>query len=1031
MATNTRIDPLKAQRAAAWIAFQRTYRPSANDLKDYSSWLRWKEKFDPEIREQISDKLFDYRHDFEELGGYSDLPAQNEQNEHTNDHPTSGHGGGYHPVTPSNTGISQTPITPGDEKKAVSAVEELLKGHTAEKAQLPTREDYQKRNSQILLKALRKPPPIRTYTIPNTEMYSDDRFKSVYSQVVSDYVAGKLTLPTTENRNAALASTAETIFRKIHAKAAKEYDFKEKKRVYTDPLLDPVYAGHLRQKSTAEKSIIEQHNEQLLKRGGTALSPEEEKILVDEEHARQNLFFALSFPQKALAYAEKDEPLKESVTFLEAYVPSEEDEIHPSWEHVGEEVSDVGDQPSRQNIPLFQRRLVESQPDEESTEESDESPPQQSLPRLRQPMQQQPHPQPPHQISSPLRKKGAKKAEKMVGNAAKNAIKQGAKQVVQKGLAATSEFWGPGVAAAIGIILLLLLFVLLIAFIIFLLMGANQANQESDSSLPPVIVSKSVDKTEMKNPVELSGDEKNLTYTISTSYADSAEALQTTEVLPDGLSFVSATGAFTAYDAAGSVITNPTTDKQRVKKIVWSTNNTQNASSSATPQAAPSSTVTATTYTQPPFSLPAPSGNSDITFSNDVISKLNGLGSTIAQHQPYLRAKVKNPLAVDPFAAVIWAGAIEGTGGNPYSWNCLDRPGTINEGCAGGFTSGGWQVSYGNQVSQAASHIVADFIEIYSVDSPEKVHEVGQAVIDNSGDVKGGKIINPATFPTETVASLKTKATSGDVAAQQAIALLLMDPKIGAIAISQEVAGDIAGQGNWRATMEGWGPYYVSNMQKFSNRMSALAKSYTGSGESTNTQLFPPQTYTLTLAVADSVKDTYIINQATAVALGARTSATTTTTTTASGSASVPAGGNEAANDNTCNGKYTADIAKTPLKKNFGDPSCTLDEVQERDALYALLKQKDPANADKWFFTVIPCESVYNPNAWADPAVVGTPDPVGAWGLFQMGRGRAGELDHGDVAWQQQVINAVSYNNNLAASGKSFRYWACGEKFWQ
>lgn len=113
-----------------------------------------------------------------------------------------------------------------------------------------------------------------------------------------------------------------------------------------------------------------------------------------------------------------------------------------------------------------------------------------------------------------------------------------------------------------------------------------------------------------------------------------------------------------------------------------------------------------------------------------------------------------------------------------------------------------------------------------------------------------------------------------------------------------------------------------------------------------------------------------------------------------------------------CSGRY--DLASTPLGTNFGDPECNF----TKDDLYLLLKSLDPASADKWYYQIVPCESQYYPLAYNGAAV----DSAGAWGLFQMGRGKNGQYDHGDVAWQTQASNAVNYN---ALINNGFAYWAC------
>ena len=114
-----------------------------------------------------------------------------------------------------------------------------------------------------------------------------------------------------------------------------------------------------------------------------------------------------------------------------------------------------------------------------------------------------------------------------------------------------------------------------------------------------------------------------------------------------------------------------------------------------------------------------------------------------------------------------------------------------------------------------------------------------------------------------------------------------------------------------------------------------------------------------------------------------------------------------------CDKKYTLN---NPMKKNFGDPNCDF----TKDGLSKLLKELDPKNADKWFNKIVPCESKYNPNAYAPFSH--SPDPAGTWGLYQMGRGLNGKNDHGDVEWKLQTSNAVNYNKGI---GGTFSYWGC------
>lgn len=164
----------------------------------------------------------------------------------------------------------------------------------------------------------------------------------------------------------------------------------------------------------------------------------------------------------------------------------------------------------------------------------------------------------------------------------------------------------------------------------------------------------------------------------------------------------------------------------------------------------------------------------------------------------------------------------------------------------------------------------------------------------------------------------------------------------------------------------------------------------------------------LVITPNDAANNTWLVNEVTA------------RHTTISPVGSTTSAGLQPTQDN-CGGKYTlADRfgTKNPLG-NFGDPQCNMD----KDQLYTLLQQNDPTNARFWFTQVIPCESSYNPNTWRDPNLEPkTPDPAGAWGLFQMGRGRNGPSDRGDVEWQDQTINAIAYSKKISSLGA---YWAC------
>lgn len=132
----------------------------------------------------------------------------------------------------------------------------------------------------------------------------------------------------------------------------------------------------------------------------------------------------------------------------------------------------------------------------------------------------------------------------------------------------------------------------------------------------------------------------------------------------------------------------------------------------------------------------------------------------------------------------------------------------------------------------------------------------------------------------------------------------------------------------------------------------------------------------------------------------------------------TPQTGSTAANNNDCGGKYRNDFnLNTVLNfgpKNFGDPGCEFDKTK----LATLITSLDPANKYRWYNVIAWCESRYDPNA---EEVQGAVDAAHAWGLFQMGRGKNGILDHGDVPWRQQTSNAINYNKTKING--SFLYW--------
>lgn len=667
-------------------------------------------------------------------------------------------------------------------------------------------------------------------------------------------------------------------------------------------------------------------------------------------------------------------------------------------------------------------------------------------PEQQQPQEEQSQPAPPQNQGGPsisprlLRKAqssklGKKIREKAAGSRAFNTVnnlaskltglpsiptnlKDLAKQGVQM---AWSALPPPVKAIIIGVIIL----VLILIYVLVMILYRDSFDFDSSSTPPPSPAPVPGDgklRIQKTGPATASNGE-NLTYSITVSYTGTQDVL-ISDPIPSQTSFVDASGEFTLETEASG--------RRVVRWVMKNTPSDVSTQESTTTQA-----VNFTTYTQAPYLLPAPNGPSDTTYSGEVLTRANEIGRYVAQYQPYLKTRVKNgdPKYIDPFLSVLWAVAIEGSWDN-YSWNCNDgkniERNDINYGCVGWFNSGDWQVG-GIQVSQAVSHIVEDFKAAYGSTDPGTVQKVGQSVISKRN------ITNPSQFPARSLEDIVRLAgkpgtadqyrTTSDQEAenQQLIAILLMDPALNAIDLALEVAGDIQGRDNWRATMEGWessstplaDTYYRKNLQNltFSNRGQALAQAYSGTAPGGNTNPVTTITRSFTVTVKP-INNVIVENQAYAQEL--------------SGTGSIP-GENTPANANTCNGHYTLNNPYNAdgTGANFGDPNCTLTTPQDLDKLYAMLKQLDPVYADDWFANIIPCEAPgYNPNEYYRTGEAGdTPDAAGAWGLFQMGRGKNGPLDHGDVAWEQQTQNAIGYNNTLL--NQNFKYWACAEYLWK
>ena len=481
--------------------------------------------------------------------------------------------------------------------------------------------------------------------------------------------------------------------------------------------------------------------------------------------------------------------------------------------------------------------------------------------------------------------------------------------------------------------------IIIILILIIILTGGGDGGSSTDVN---VTVEKS-GPTKVENPesqVLTENDVSDIGYEIKVSWSGDPSSIIVKDTIPENTSFIIA-GDSGIYDADNRTVTWTISPKDPLdpenfgiqsslldKFISPSlSHNLQGISASMSKwvsnkivQSVYAATVDFKRYTQDPFNLPDSNGESDIDFTPEIMSRLNTLGNIVGQYQSFLTTKY-DAILVDPFLSVIWNGAIEGIGGNQFYYNCHQHEFPVNSGCPTKYySSGNWQVGWGMQVSQVASHAVEDFNAAYGegkADDATYVKSIGQAVIDASSASPDGKITRPSAFPNKSLSTIVNEAENGNQDSQQALAILLMDDKLGAIALAREVAGDIGSvSGNWAETMRGWDgsdKYYSNNMQTFSNRAKAIADLYSGVG-GTGGGLFSGSQI-LELILRPTTPDSWVINYVTAQAIGG-----------GSGTGGTPGGGTGAPNpDATCPGKgpLTCGSFANPTAGDWGHCNAT------------------------------------------------------------------------------------------------------------
>ncbi len=524
---------------------------------------------------------------------------------------------------------------------------------------------------------------------------------------------------------------------------------------------------------------------------------------------------------------------------------------------------------------------------------------------------------------------------------------------------------------------------LLIIIIVVVIMAVTGQSNTADSALLKITMT---GPKNVENPTDAS--QPDLAYTINVTYPGAAQDVIVTDPLPQGTTFVSATEPFTLQKDTNGAIT----------AVQWSLANINNPSPSITEAAQASFDLQKFTS----YGFPPPSSPNPITLSGNDLTKWK-------QEMLPEASKVASLTGVDIGILGMWP-FIEGTHYDQFYDNCNDGKNGEDYNPNTPCLFDNWQVGYGVRPMEQIS-LLQDAIT--NMHPGETVQQIGQAVLDQA-KAAGAPLTYPdnGTFPDVSIGDIITGAQNGNGPMRARLGTLMMDRGIGTYILGRSFQGSLGP--NLASTMEGWDSHGYYDKQKVINYIKAIydagvSTSATG-GQNFNATL------TITLHPLPGTVDTTIVNQATAEIVGAQESPGNGTTTSQSNvntqtTTSIPP------NTDTCGGTYKINL--NPLNKNFGDPSCTF----TKDQLFTALKLQDPAHAYDWFLNIVPCESGYDPNSFFN----GSPDTAGAWGLFQMGRGLNGPLDHGDVNWSEQISNAISYNKKI---NQSFRYWECAKYLW-
>ncbi len=190
---------------------------------------------------------------------------------------------------------------------------------------------------------------------------------------------------------------------------------------------------------------------------------------------------------------------------------------------------------------------------------------------------------------------------------------------------------------------------------------------------------------------------------------------------------------------------------------------------------------------------------------------------------------------------------------------------------------------------------------------------------------------------------------------------------------------------------------------------------------SDNGSITPPINHSFSLTLTSTQDNLYVVNQAVGTAIPAPSAVPTP----------LPSPGGTGSPNNNCGGFYTPAKLKNNPYGNFGDPTCEIATLEQKNQhaqvinmIDSAFASQDPQNASKWPL-IAQCESGYFVDAFNGNSTSGQ----GAYGLVQMnplGKGN-GQYDAGNVLWSSQITNATTYNKTILEPqpNQNLCYWGC------